>query len=418
LQLLKGGISVLFPQAPSNHSEIHRMPDTRSQITVVFSAFALALPLVSMFASAGTVLLMLLAAVLTGLSCWRAGLRLPWPNRASIVALAVLLAWSAITAFWAFEPTESLFLTLRLTAMFAAGFFLYAVAETLDDSQRLIVGRWLTIGLLLSLAVLAGEIAFDYRLMALLRGPNAPSLTASLNRGATALAMLSWPVSAYLWQRGGRWQAVILPIAAGGILLASESQAAGLAMIIGAATLLIALTRRQAGRIFLGLTSVALFAGAPFIAKRLYTLGWHQATWLPDTAQQRVEIWNTVAGLIARKPLFGWGFDASRVISRQAYTAADGSVGLAFLHPHNAMLQVLLELGAVGGAIAVIVLLIVLARLERLPAVSRLFGQASFAATLAIAGTAYGIWQYQWLATIFSTALLVYVTRPAADTET
>ncbi len=369
-----------------------------------------------MFAPAGTVLLLVLAAVLAGLSCWRSGQRFAWPNFGLVSVLAVLLVWSAVTAIWAFNPPGSLFLSIRLVALFAAGFLLYACAATLTDVQRNAVGRWLTIGFLLGLVILAEEIVFGYPLMALLKGPGAVSISATLNRGATALAMLSWPVAAYLWQRLPRRQTIALLVLTGGIIGASESQAAGLAMVAGAITVLIALAHRQAGRALLMVTSAALFAGAPFVAGWFYELGWQHAAWLPDTARQRVDIWYTAADLIAQKPLFGWGFDASRAVS-QGYTHVESGVGLIPLHPHNAPLQVILELGAVGGVIAVALLWILAARLDRFPAPSRLFGQASFAATLAVACTAYGIWQNQWLATIFSTALLIYATRSTAAVE-
>ena len=391
------------------------MPDTRCQQTAVFSAFALALPLVSLFAPAGTVVLLLIAAALAWLSCPRPARRLPWPSRGSIAALAVLLTWSAITAIWAFDPLGSLFLSVRLAGLFAAGFLLYAAAETLDEGQRNTVGRWLTVGLLLGLAILVEEIAFDYPLMALIKGPEfEPSfLSSRYNRGATALAMLSWPTAAYLWQRGLRWPAMTVLFAAGVVLGASESLAAGFAMAAGALTILVALAHRHAGRILLLVTSIALLAAAPFVANWLHELDWQNAAWLPETARQRVDIWYTAADLIAEKPLLGWGFDASRAISRQGHINADGSTGLMFLHPHNAPLQVILELGAVGGAIAIAILWVIAIRLDRFPNPARLFGQACFAATLAIACTAYGVWQNHWLATVLSTAVLVAITRPA-----
>ncbi len=369
-----------------------------------------------MVAPAGTVLLLLLAAALAGLTCWRSGRPLAWPDRGAVAALSILLIWSAVSTIWAFNPLGSLFLSLRLAALFAAGFLLYAAAETLDEGQRNTVGGWLTIGLLLGLALLAEEMVFGYPLMAVFKGPEMPpgSLPATLNRGATALAMLSWPVAGYLWQRGLRWPAIAVPIVAGGVLAASESLAASAAIAAGALTVPVALAHRQAGRLLLIGMSAVLFAGAPFVAERLYALGWQHAAWLPESARQRVDIWYTAVDLIAEKPLFGWGFDASRVISRQGHTNADGSIGLMLLHPHNASLQVILELGAVGGAIAVAVLWILAARLDRLPAPSRIAGQACFAATLAIASTAYGIWQNHWLATIFSTAVLIYATRSTA----
>jgi hypothetical protein len=56
---------------------------------------------------------------------------------------------------------------------------------------------------------------------------------------------------------------------------------------------------------------------------------------------------------------------------------------------------------------------VVIARLDRLPPPFRVFGQACFAATMAIAGTAYGVWQNHWLATVLGTAVLVYAMRPS-----
>ena len=121
----------------------------------------------------------------------------------------------------------------------------------------------------------------------------------------------------------------------------------------------VALAHRRAGRFFLIGASIALFAGAPFFAELLNASGWQNAAWLPESSRHRVEIWNAVADLIVQKPLLGWGFDASRAIG----------VGVP-LHPHNASLQVLLELGAVGGVIAVANLWVFVTLLDRFPAPS------------------------------------------------
>jgi len=391
------------------------MPAARSQITVIFSIFGLTLAPLSLFAPLGTVPLLLVVAALAGLSCWRSNQRLPWPDRATVVTLAALLTWSCISAFWAIEPFGALLLSLRLAVLFAAGLFLLSVAGLLDDGQRLAVGRWLLIGFVAGLVILAGEFAFGFPLMTLFErlgiGP-APS-AAAYNRGATALAMLSWPATALLWQQGRRWQAVSLPLATVLVLTATESLAAGLAMAAGTLTILVALTHRQAGRAVLVLAAAAAAAGMPFLAQWLHALDWQNAAWLPWSAQQRVEIWQTAAELIAQKPLFGWGFDASRALSRTISAEPEGGLGLLPLHPHNAWLQVLLELGAIGGVLAFAVLWVVIARLDRLPAPFRIFGQACFAATLAIAGTAYGVWQNHWLATVLGTAVLVYAMRPS-----
>ena len=85
------------------------------------------------------------------------------------------------------------------------------------------------------------------------------------------------------------------------------------------------------------------------------------------------------------------------------------------LHTHNASLQILLELGAVGGLLSFALLWLLAARLENLTLPSRVFGQALYAATLTISMVSFGLWQNQWLAMMISAALLVPLTaRPAA----
>ncbi len=62
--------------------------------------------------------------------------------------------------------------------------------------------------------------------------------------------------------------------------------------------------------------------------------------------------------------------------------------------------------------VVIVLLMVVIARLERLPRPERICGQALYMATLTIACTAYGLWQNQWLAMIWSAALLIPLTSP------
>src|SRR6185503_20527219 len=62
---------------------------------------------------------------------------------------------------------------------------------------------------------------------------------------------------------------------------------------------------------------------------------------MPQTDSIRLDYWSHAIDWIAMRPLKGWGLDASRVFGP----------GIK-LHPHNAPLQVWLELGVVGAVLA------------------------------------------------------------------
>jgi O-antigen ligase len=70
------------------------------------------------------------------------------------------------------------------------------------------------------------------------------------------------------------------------------------------------------------------------------------------------------------------------------------------LHPHDAFLQVWLELGAVGAAIVAGALLFALHNVGRWPAGVVRFTLPGYAAGMVVAGLAFGIWQSWWMATI------------------
>ena len=78
------------------------------------------------------------------------------------------------------------------------------------------------------------------------------------------------------------------------------------------------------------------------------------------------------------------------------------------LHPHNAVLQLWLELGAVGAVIGAAIAIVAL-----LHATSPAHGRgtrigmtAATAAALTVAATAYGIWQGWWMSALWLIAAL------------
>jgi len=119
-------------------------------------------------------------------------------------------------------------------------------------------------------------------------------------------------------------------------------------------------------------------------ASGLYT---QAETAAPLSWAQRMGYWRHAADWISDHPLRGWGLDASRMFSP----------GIQ-LHPHDAALQIWLELGLIGAVAATAfwaALFLRLSRPARDPAVAVAAGSA--VAYLVFGAVSFGVWQEWWL---------------------
>lgn len=400
------------PPTASPDARASRRPQTL--LAAIFCGFAALLPAVSVVAPKGLVILLLLALLLAVPVYWWAHRRFPVPDLYIALALALLVVWCAIASSWGFELSRSLVLALRIAVIFAAGLLLFPVAASLDEAARARVGCWLLGGFILILVLMAAEFALGFPLLRASSATNAGRESVWFNRGAVAIALIVWPVAAWLWRRRASWAALALPVLLGIASFFIESAAATVGFAAGAVSVALSLGHRRVGRAATLAAGLVAFVAMPFAALAMHGHGWHRAAWLVGSAQHRVAIWEFSVERIAEKPLLGWGFDASRHIS-----AAFGGVGetgrdILPLHPHNAPLQVLLELGAVGALAALGVLCLIALRLDTVPSRTRECGQALFVATLAVGCLAFGLWQNWWLALIVCVALLVPLTAAPA----
>jgi O-antigen ligase len=110
----------------------------------------------------------------------------------------------------------------------------------------------------------------------------------------------------------------------------------------------------------------------------------------PPSWDARLNIWAFAANQIVAHPLRGWGIDASRIFGEAIP-----------LHTHDAALQLWLELGALGAALAAAFLAWVLYGIVAWTGANRRDGAmaaASLTAYVMIGGLSFGVWQEWWLA--------------------
>jgi len=142
------------------------------------------------------------------------------------------------------------------------------------------------------------------------------------------------------------------------------------------------------------------------------------------SAGHRLLIWSFAGDRIAERALAGWGLDSSRAIPGGEDPIRFDETWLP-LHPHNAPLQLWLELGVPGAvlfALLVALAWVALARAEWPPLFAAAAGASLTTAFLGCFAT-YGIWQEWWLGTWWFSLFLVLVMaevvhRVAAPTPT
>ncbi len=385
---------------------------------VLGTAACLTLP-VALFAPKGLAPLLAIAALAaTAVMLWRRRALPPLP-RLLTGALTAVAALAAASASWSVAPEESLRTLPGLVGTFVAGILLIGVARHLEDAERRIARGGLAWGGVLGFALMGLDAAthaesskalFDLVANGLLSLDKAHKSTLNV---ATIGALYLWPWAMALRRRFSDRVAVLGVIGAAAILFAASADAQAVALIVGGVVfgLGTSLPRQAPG--LLALAMVAGVAGAPWIPERLPDPS--ESTpivrYLTPSAAHRIVIWHTTAEHIAEKPVLGHGFDASRALytekDRVFYRYADEIVGKPWmgffepipLHPHNAVLQVWLEFGAVGALALAGVLLSVLWSLARTveDRADRALMLGLFTTGLAIASLSYGIWQAWWL---------------------
>jgi O-antigen ligase len=326
----------------------------------------------------------------------------PWrfaALRPAAAIFAALVAWGALSAAWSIDSWRSLVLDARIAGLFAAALALAGAASRVAAPRRLflclVAGT--TIGI-----VLAG---YD---MASAGGLNQwvstrPFIAPRLNPLAVWLAILVLPAAGLLWCQGRRLLAAAAAIAmAGGVCLLDGTTAkVALALSLPLAALCYA-ERRAVARIAAALSVLAIVA-APFTLPQLARFPgvFAAVDSFKESAGHRLLIWSFAGDRIAERPFVGWGLDAARAIPGGKDEIRPGESWLP-LHPHDAALQLWLELGSPGAALLALLVGWLWLRLADAPW-PRVYTAAvggSLCASLAASFSAWGIWQEWWIGTL------------------
>jgi O-antigen ligase len=150
---------------------------------------------------------------------------------------------------------------------------------------------------------------------------------------------------------------------------------------------------------------LAAVAVAPFIGSMGGTLipaSFHERM-AQGHSRERVDLWTSFGAAVREQPILGAGFGVS---PRMAETGVAKKVPasqqrmLAIGHPHNAALQIWVELGAVGGILALAIVFLILRLIARQPHIIGSASLALLAGAAAVALVGHGAWQGWWAASL------------------
>ncbi|MCA3726001.1 MAG: O-antigen ligase family protein [Phenylobacterium sp.] len=349
-------------------------------------------PLLGWAGSLGFAPAVALAGLLTALS-----VRIRTEDRALLLALFTALVWACASAFWSpWRPADLDEQTgLKLVFMLALYGCAVSAARAVPEARlpRLLSGLATVAGVLALLLLFeALTSAAGYKVLLGLIGQAVRPDYAIKNvaQGLYVLTLLAPPALAAV---SGRPRWVLGLVLGAGII--------GPALVFGYDAPLLALACAiLAAGLVLGLPSLGprLLAGlsaggfllAPLLAKGAFALGLDEriAPFLSESWLQRLGYWGKAVDWIWARPLPGWGLDASRAFGP----------GIQ-LHPHNAPLQIWMELGLIGAVAAAIVWASIfsgLSRPVRTPAAAA--ATATAVAYLIFGAVSFGVWQEWWLA--------------------
>ncbi len=318
--------------------------------------------------------------------------RFPTPDRFVALFVFFMLSAALVSCFHSLVPQASWRETLKLATILIPLLVLFA--PPLQEAC-LLPERWL---FLLALLLLLGLGTHNGLLFYLIQeGGDASVYVTKLNRGLSYGLLLLWPLVAALWgardpqkKKGILLWALFLSVALALALTRSRASQVGAVLAVGTFVAAWALPKVTMG--LLGLVGVGSLAW-PIGAQYAFAHWQAMVLKIPASWGHRVEIWDYLSYRIFEKPFFGWGIgQAGRLDWRIPHENLYVYTTQPAAHPHNAVMQLWVELGIGGLGLYLFLFFLALYGASRLRLPLRPFALAAMAFAYALLMSAYNVW--------------------------
>lgn len=359
-----------------------------------------------------------------------------------IAAVGVFLTYALISLFWTGDPTRSAAKLFAIAALYLGALIVVMRVSILPDEATEFLRRGAFFGFAVGLIYYAIEILSGGMLIrqfvSLFGG--APGLVDKMfvekstrianyqlvgfNHNAVSVCLFVWPALVFWSQskfaRHNKLIGLALTAAIVALsLFSSINESAKLALVIGLAVLLIALSHPRITTALLAVTWLASTLLVLPAVEVAYRSELHKNAWVQISGRERIKIWKATYDLYWNHPIFGAGIRAAQNKSDvQPSERTDLPVPANDLrarhysshHAHNAFIQIWYELGVIGAVLFTAAGLLIAKALPRQSPATRPYHHALFASVITLIGFSYGFWQTWYQATL----LLAIVASVAA----
>jgi len=148
---------------------------------------------------------------------------------------------------------------------------------------------------------------------------------------------------------------------------------------------------------------MAMILSGPLIGYLSSLMSDEQLLKIPLSLEHRIRMWAYGWERIAQNPWVGQGFDAARSYQDTFQERGGTTMVIVSLHPHNAAVQIWLEIGAIGAVLSAATLgALIKPALGFAQTPARASALAGTITAVSLFGlTTIGVWQYWWIGSIF-----------------
>ena len=341
----------------------------------------------------------------------------PKISRNAFFLIAGILAVSSLSLLWAVEYETSLKQVKKLWMLLPPQILLISLVCSFKKEQIQPYVHFFSYGVIAAACLLSFELLSNGVIFNTIRGEalNTFVAPAEFNRGVSIMCFYSILAVAFLYTRYPyRFTPLFVAVPAFTVLCLTESQSSQLAIIVGALFFFGFPYRSKIVWKSFTFVFLATIVAFPFLVQVLYQNFAEAIQNLPmmekGYAGHRLEIWDAVSRYAMQSPLYGMGIETTRTVtdfnSQQIF--GEG----VFIHPHNFVMQLWIELGSIGILLAIGCFYKLFSFLQkRCTPEQRKILLPTIMMTIVPACLSFGMWQGWWIGVLFHLTAMCIVAR-------